>query len=570
MSAMIRSHWPFAILAALCLALLLTNLGSDYLWADEGDTAVLASNIVKFGVPRAWDGVTFTDSDKGARENDDLVMVSHPWVQYYVVAASFFVLGENTFSARLPFALAGWLTILLVYAFVCRVTTNRWAAFYAAALTVLSVQFLLYSRQCRNYSLNMLLTCWLFWIFFRMKSVRSCILFALAAILLFHIHPFGIVPVGVLGILTLIYRPFVPQRRWFWLAIPAILIFTLPWLALARRGYAEASERVHSIGQFFARFTQYLIESTSVTPLIGVIILLLICLVRFRLQSPKQVNGKATESGPIQKFLEKDEIAFLLVTFATLFFYGLAMAATQPDVALWVLGIRATPAVIPLAAMTAGILMARVSRGRAAIGLGLLLLLGFTKLGQLPPWIAGAKGHKEIPSPHIPVKVVDGLLCTEQWLFLRDLWNENPGTVAETCKFLQRVAKPGDALITNYCWEPLYFHTRLPQAMKILSGYPVYEAARRKGLPEYVFGVDHVRWVVWRPAWEGYQGYRWANLAREILAQGGRITLVAEVKETHWENREDIFFRRYSGGIYSYYPLQKFPPAGIFRVDWPE
>ena len=166
MGAVIRSHWPFAILAALGLALLLTNLGSDYLWADEGDTAVLASNIVKFGVPRAWDGVTFTDSDKGARENDDLVMVSHPWMQYYVAAASFFVLGENTFSARLPFALTGWLTILLVYAFVWRVTANRWAAFYAAALTVLSVQFLLYSRQCRNYSLNMLLTCGLFWIFF--------------------------------------------------------------------------------------------------------------------------------------------------------------------------------------------------------------------------------------------------------------------------------------------------------------------------------------------------------------------------------------------------------------------
>jgi 4-amino-4-deoxy-L-arabinose transferase-like glycosyltransferase len=569
MWAMIRSHWPFAILAALGLALLLTNLGSDYLWADEGDTAVLASNIVKFGVPRAWDGVTFTDSDKGARENDDLVMVSHPWMQYYVAAASFFVLGENTFSARLPFALIGWLTILLVYAFVWRLTTNRWAAFYAAALTVLSVQFLLYSRQCRNYSLNMLLTCGLFWIFFRMKSARSCMLFALAAILLFHTHPLGIVPVGVLGILTLIYRPFVPQRRWFWLAIPAILIFTLPWLALARGGYAENSDRVHSIGQFFARFTQYLIECTSVTPLIGVFILLLICLVRFRRQSPKKVNGEATESGPIQKFLEKDEMAFLLVTFATLFFYGLAMAATQ-SLALWVHGIHATPAVIPLAAMIAGILMARVSRGRAAIGLALLLLLGFTKLGQLPPWIAGAKGHNKIPSPHIPVKVVDGLLCTEQWLFLRDLWNENPGTVAETCKFLQRVAKPGDVLITNYCWEPLYFHTRLPQAMKILSGYPVYEAARRKGLPEYVFGVDHVRWVVWRRPWEGYQGYRWANVAREILAQGGRITLVAEVKETHWENREDIFFRRYSGGIYLYYPLKKFPSAGIFRVDWPE
>lgn len=562
-------HWPFALLAALGLALLLTNLGSDYLWADEGDTAILASSIVKFGVPRAWDGVTFTDSDKGARENNDLVMVSHPWVQYYVAAAAFLVLGENTFSARLPFALAGWLTLLLVYAFVWQITANRWAAFSAAALTVLSVQFLLYSRQCRNYSLNMLLTCCLFWIFFRMKSARGCVLFALAAILLFHIHPIGIVPVGVLGILTLIYKPFALQRRWFWFAVPAIIVFTLPWYALARGGYAENGELPHSIGQFFGRFTQYLIECASVTPLIGVIILLLIGLVRSRLQSPKRVNRKETKSGPIQKFLEKNETAFLLVTFATLFFYGLAMAATQPDLSLWLHGIRPTPAVIPLVAMIAGILMARVSRGRAAIGLALLLLLGFTKVGQLPPWILAAKGY-QLPLPHIPVKVIDGLLDTEQLLFLRDLWKENPGTVAQTCKFLRQFAEPGDILITNYCWEPLYFHTRLPQGMKILPDYPIYEAARRKGLPEYVFGVGHVRWVVWRSPYEGYQGYRSADLVREIFAQGGRITRVAEVEETHWENREDIFFRRFSGGIHLYSPVEKFPPAGIFRVDWPE
>src|SRR5215470_6449604 len=64
---LMRRHWPFAILAALALALLITNLGSGYFWEDEGDTAVLASNILKFGVPKAWDGVTFTESDKGAR-----------------------------------------------------------------------------------------------------------------------------------------------------------------------------------------------------------------------------------------------------------------------------------------------------------------------------------------------------------------------------------------------------------------------------------------------------------------------------------------------------------------------
>ena len=266
MSRVMRLHWPFALLASLALALLLINLGSDYLWADEGDTAVLGLSILKSGVPKAWDGVTFTDSDRGLRLNDDLVMVSHPWVQYYLAAGSFLVFGENAFAARLPFALAGWATILLVYVFVWQITANRWAGFCAAALTVSSVQFLLYSRQCRYYSITMLFSCWLIWVFFRMKSWKDCALFALAAILLFHTHPLGIVSVGVLGILTLIYPPFAPQRRWFWLALPAILSFTLPWLLLAKSGYTQQTDVVRSVAHFFLRFVQYLIECASVTP----------------------------------------------------------------------------------------------------------------------------------------------------------------------------------------------------------------------------------------------------------------------------------------------------------------
>src|ERR1700737_2947563 len=109
----LRSHKPFVIVAVLGLALLLTNLGTDYLWADEGDTAVLASSILKFGVPKAWDGITFTDSDLGVRENQQLVMVGPPWGKYYVAAPSFLLFGQNTFATRLPFALAVWVTVLL-------------------------------------------------------------------------------------------------------------------------------------------------------------------------------------------------------------------------------------------------------------------------------------------------------------------------------------------------------------------------------------------------------------------------------------------------------------------------
>ena len=58
-----REHWPIVVVLVVAAILLFTNLRMDRLWADEGDTAVLARSILKFGVPTAWDGVTFTDSD---------------------------------------------------------------------------------------------------------------------------------------------------------------------------------------------------------------------------------------------------------------------------------------------------------------------------------------------------------------------------------------------------------------------------------------------------------------------------------------------------------------------------
>lgn len=564
----VKQHWPFALLATLGLWLVLANLGSDYLWEDEGDTAVLASNILKFGVPKAWDGVTFTESDKGARLNNDLVMVSHPWAQYYVAAGSFLLLGESTFAARLPFALAGWLTIVLAYVFVWRITGSRATAFSAAALLVLSVQFLIYCRQCRNYPLNMFVTCGLIWSFFRMRSARQSVLFALVAILLFHTHPIGVVPVGVLGILTLIYRPFCEQRRWFWFALPVILIFTLPWLFLAHTGYRENVDRLQSVTQLFGRFVQYLIESASVTPLIGCAVLLLILwATRWRIEK----KPARAEVSP-----EKNEAALVVVTFALLFCYGLPIALTERSNSIWGAGLRHVPALIPLMAMTAAILIARVSRGRTALWLPLLLVFGLTKLAQLTPW---AFGDRKLPVPkpgtefialHGATKVRDSFLCGEDLMFLRDLWKENPGTVAHTCKFLRQFAQSDDKLISNYGWESLYFYTRLPQALKILPSFPIYEVARRKGLPSYVFEVDHVRWIVWRLAWEGYEGYRWREVEAEILAKGGRVTQVAEFNETCWENRETIFSRRFAGNKYVYPWPESFPPAGVFRVDWPD
>jgi 4-amino-4-deoxy-L-arabinose transferase-like glycosyltransferase len=571
MRELIRLHWPIAIMAAAGLALLLTHLGSDYLWEDEGDTAVLAQNILKYGVPRAWDGVTFIDSDSGARENQNLVMVSHPWLQYYLAAASFRLLGENAFAARLPFALFGWLTILLVYGFVWRISASRLASYCAAALLISSAPFFLYARQCRNYAPNMFFTCLLLWIFFEMKSARSCALFTLIAVLLFHTHPLGLVLVADLGLLAMIYSPFAGQRRWFFYAAPAILLLTVPWFAFARAGYAENSSITHSVPEFLARALQYAIECASVAPIIGIAVLLAICRRRSRAATKSRSDLDRLKSWLGKDFLAKGEHELLLVALLLLFSYGLVMALVQDGLSLWLLGIRATPALLPLAAMISGVLIARTSRGKIAVAIMLMLIFAFTKLPQLTPWTfwggTPSRNDPEIVGLHVPTKIRDCVFYTEQWLLLRDLGRENPGTVHKLCDFLGQSAKANDLMITNYSWEPLYFYTRLPQALKILPEYPIFDLARRKGLPEYTFGVDHARWIIWRPFYEGYHGYRLNTVEKDINAAGGHWTQVAAIPESDWENRENILFRRFSGDVHLY-AWSDFPPAQVFRVDW--
>jgi hypothetical protein len=579
----LRSHWPFAIVAVIGAIFIFTNLGSDYLWEDEGDTAALASNILKFGVPTAWDGAAFLDSDHGARLNRDLVMVTHPWVQYYLTAASFLIFGQNTFAARFPFALASWMSILLVYLFLWRLLRDRWTAFSAVALLVFSVQFLLYAKQCRYCALNMLLVVWLFWSFFKMKSARDCVFFILAAVFLFHTHPYGIAPVVALGAISLIHRPFAAQRRWVLFAAPAIALLTLPWLALSSlssSGSALNTTAAQSLGEFIERCVQAFIECTSVTPLIGSLIILILATLLPRAKQKDAAREQGQEDATVMPpenappFWKTNEMSILISVFATILFYVLATAITQSSDSLWLAGMRYASAVLPLAAMAAAIIIVKASRESRLIWLSLLLVFGLTKLAQLTPWVSGNPSGlfhfgKYSVGTHVPAKIVDRFLGSGLSMYVRDLWRENPGTVAKSCKFLRENAKPGDVLIVNYGMEPTYFYTRLPQAMGILPEYPVYQRARELKLPERVFGVDHARWIVWRSAWETGPGYAINDVMREIVERGGRITSVMEMEETVWENREDIHFHRFSDGSYLFPRTQTFPPSRIARVDWP-
>lgn len=567
------AHWPLAVVLAVAGVLVFTNLHLDYLWSDEGDTAVLAKSILKFGVPTAWDGVTFTDSDFGARLNDDFVMVSHPWLQYYVTALSFAAFGESALTARVPFAALGLVTIILAYVLVFRATRNRWTAATAAALLTLSVQFLIYSRMSRHYTLNAALTCLLVLQFTRLDSWRSSLLFAGIGILLFHSHPIGMAAVLALGVLTWVHAPSRPHRPWFWRAAAIIGVFTLPWLVLARSGYAENTGLLSDVGVFLPRLGQYLVEIASVSAVLGTLVLLIVLRQRNRVIQPAR-RSRAARTRRLPLF-EPDEHRLLIPLLAILTSYALAITLTQPRDVIWAVGMRYTPAVLPFMAMIAALLVARVSRHQWRPWVALFIVFGFTKVGRLTPWTFWEDSTaKRDPTAaitfHNPERPMDRILRTGQLAFLRSLFEPNPGTTGRVVEYLNANAGKDDIVLTNYGWEPLYFHTGRPQGMTVLPSYPIYPAARERQLPDYVFGADGARWIVWRRAWGAYRGQALDRILAELADQKVPVALVATIPETLWENRENIHFRRFAGNRYVYPWYGEMPDTLIFRVDRPD
>ncbi len=553
--ALARTHRAILVIALVALFPLFANLGAGTLWADEADTAVFARSILKTGLPTAWDGTTFTDSDSGRRLAPNLVLVGTPWVPYYVTAASFALFGETTFAARLPFALAGLATLVLLYALVLRLTGDRLAALLSSALLLGNVQFLIYVRQCRHYALNMLLSVGMLFAFQRLERRRPDPLFIVLAVLLYHCHPMPAgVTLAVLGGLTLL--PSFRAARWgFWLSFPVILLLTAPWVLLAAQGWGENSRALAVASDYIPRFVQFFYEASVAVPFVGLLVLAPF--------AARHLDARARR--------------FLTLAIAVLAGYAILAPLAQSTLQLWEYGLRYSNAFLPLGAAVTGLLIACAARGKHLLAIGIAALFAFTHLpGSTALWVLAPlrPAPEERPAEprsalHTPVRTIDTILRTELPAFARELFSWSPGTDARIIGFLDQNAKAGDIVVTNYAWEPLYFHTRLPQGYKVMPEHSIYAAAQAAGLPAYVFRPEDARWLVWRAPWEDYQGYKWADVAARLRAAGGTLQPVASFQETVWENRENLHFRRFPvvGYLYPRAVETGYPAARIWRVD---
>ena len=197
-----RAFDPFLAGAlALGALLLFANLGDRALWTDEAETALLARNVLRFGLPQAFDGVNYvSQSVVAGREDFDAhgVWVLSPWLQLYWAAASFAAFGASATSARAPFAAVGLAAVWMTWRLAWIALRDRRVARLAAWLLVSCVPFLLHARQARYYALVAFLAPAAIAAYLAVleRRPRAAIALVLSLALLFHASYVAWVPVA--------------------------------------------------------------------------------------------------------------------------------------------------------------------------------------------------------------------------------------------------------------------------------------------------------------------------------------------------------------------------------------
>jgi hypothetical protein len=242
--------------------LLFYNLENHLFWGDEAETATLAKNVLRFGLPKTFDGVnriTLYGPDIDARHTD--IWTWSPWLQEYLTAGSFLIFGSTTWAGRAPFAFFSWLAVLLIGFAAFRFYRDHRISLAAIFLMGTSEVFLLHSRQCRYYGFSLFLEVLFIFGLHQLLSGRRAGIASLAAALVLLFYTNYILAIANLPILApLAWTLYRRNRRSAWgvvLVAGLLVAAAVPWLF-----YAELGRQSSAVGQggFLKKAMYYLIE----------------------------------------------------------------------------------------------------------------------------------------------------------------------------------------------------------------------------------------------------------------------------------------------------------------------
>jgi mannosyltransferase len=220
-----------ALIALLALALRLVNLGGRPIWYDEAFAVLYAEK--SFG---AMIYGTITQVQGAAAD-------VHPLLYYFSLHLWMGLFGQSPFAVRLPSAILGVATVVLIY-FLARELAGRKVGLAAALLTAIAPFHVAYSQEARMYSLlafACLLALYFFVRFERYAGRGNLLGFTLAGALALYSHNLAFLFIAAIDSWVLL------RRRWSLLkpllvAHLGMAILFGPWLSLLPAQFGKVQQ----------------------------------------------------------------------------------------------------------------------------------------------------------------------------------------------------------------------------------------------------------------------------------------------------------------------------------------
>jgi mannosyltransferase len=207
------TNFPLLIVFFISCIARFYYLGNLGIWADEGYTAYI--------------------SKKGLFKIVELLKFDSAPPLYYLVVSPFLKIIDNELFLRLPSAIAGCLTVILIF-IVGRKLVDKKTGFYAAFVLGLSPLHIYYSQEARNYSLLALFSVCAFYFFIRIKDrnlVLNYIAYSLFCLCVLYTHNLGLFFYLAILISGFLYGYFnKPYLKGWLISNFIILILYIPWL----------------------------------------------------------------------------------------------------------------------------------------------------------------------------------------------------------------------------------------------------------------------------------------------------------------------------------------------------
>ncbi len=132
--------------------LLFARLGHYSLWTDEASTAITAVGVWRTGDTSAWlndhNLLTYRDGLLLKHQKD---RYTSP-LQFYLAAPFIGLLGQNSLACRLPFAICGLGTVIVILLWLRRAQPPNEVWIASAVILLTTASFFLFQRQCRYFA----------------------------------------------------------------------------------------------------------------------------------------------------------------------------------------------------------------------------------------------------------------------------------------------------------------------------------------------------------------------------------------------------------------------------------